>query len=703
MAASTNASVAAAVATGTTLPNLCCPFCLGVFQHPVSLQCGDSICRKCLVSCVANQCALSLPLASNTVGATSTSASRTPTATATGSVDGASVHTTLLSYDPVRGTVGVKCPKCSAVTTVTVSQCMKELEPNTQLAELLQQREQARTGSVACIDCDQKATAHCSACGSLCDRCWEEAHKRRSAASHVKLPLEQAAPEVPSNCPKHPKKEIKLYCVNCTDLLCSVCAVSFHQGHKLIEMSEQTGLSKPELPMISKRCLEQKTKVDVAVQQLNQAISSVEQKHAKLQADVDKFGAELEALLRNRIDFLKTCSATICSRTVEALNRQKSIFSAISETLEGSSSSSLSAMQSSSNISVVSAHKRSSDVLQTMEKVLSDSHNLEPCDSGDAFSLLDKTAYCEAISSLGVILPPEEAIGIPGQPKICQATSASLSLSWDPPPLKSTTGNSPQLIKCTVSGYTVFVSKALQQQQCQQIECGPEPRIRVGGLMKGTTYMVSVRAQSNGVHGRNSPAVALLTPNWPLEFTFSSNWDQQGIMWWLGTTPDPKHHPDTHTPKYVNPHDSGLVIASWSRAGNGAPYIALGRDEYGVCCNFTTPEHNTWWQVDLRPCGLSVCPSKYSIKHDMQHDGFLRSWELRGSNNGITWTTLTRHTNDQTLNSAFCVGSWDIPQASPTSSFSMFSVAMTCANSSGVWVLIIYGFEIYGLVTPSTL
>ncbi|KAH3705947.1 hypothetical protein Pelo_19505 [Pelomyxa schiedti] len=190
------------------------------------------------------------------------------------------------------------------------------------------------------------------------------------------------------------------------------------------------------------------------------------------------------------------------------------MFSTILENIERTSSNSLSAMQSSSNISVISAHKRSSDTLETLEKALSDSRNLQPCQSGAVFSILDKTACCEAISSMGVILPPEEAIGTPGEPKLSQATSTSLTLSWDPPPTVQTANNiNSTQSRIAVTGYTVFVYKALQQQQCQQFKCSSDPIIKVGGLTRGTTYLVSVRAESDGIYGRNSPVVALSTPN----------------------------------------------------------------------------------------------------------------------------------------------------------------------------------------------
>ncbi|KAH3767483.1 hypothetical protein Pelo_647 [Pelomyxa schiedti] len=195
-------------------------------------------------------------------------------------------------------------------------------------------------------------------------------------------------------------------------------------------------------------------------------------------------------------------------------------------------------------------------------------------------------------------------------------------------------------------------------------------------------------------------AISSLSCGVTREFTCNCNWDRRGIMWWLGTTPDPRHHPLQHTPNHINPHTSGLVIASWSGTCSGSPQSTLDRD-----CNipnYTAHEPNSWWQVDLRPCGGSVRPSKYSIRHSRNTGNFLRNWELRGSNDGTAWTTLTRHTNDQTINRPLGVGTWNVPQTSTPStepSFSIFRVIMTGPCSSGCLHLVIAGFEIYGLLT----
>ncbi|KAH3722508.1 hypothetical protein Pelo_18785 [Pelomyxa schiedti] len=172
-------------------------------------------------------------------------------------------------------------------------------------------------------------------------------------------------------------------------------------------------------------------------------------------------------------------------------------------------------------------------------------------------------------------------------------------------------------------------------------------------------------------------------------------------MWWLGTTPDPGRSPDAHTPEYVNPHGSGLVVASWSSTCEGEPQKVLDRDCNGYNCTNAWGRAMNWWQVDLRPCGGSVCPSK--------------SWDLLGSNDGATWTTIKRHANDQALDAPLAVGSWDLPAStaattppsSPSSSFSVFRLAMTGPSASG-WncngndYLMIAGFEIYGLLTITT-
>ncbi|KAH3722509.1 hypothetical protein Pelo_18786 [Pelomyxa schiedti] len=235
------------------------------------------------------------------------------------------------------------------------------------------------------------------------------------------------------------------------------------------QSEDQIASSKSELATLSKRCLDQKSKVDVAMQQLENVIASVEQKHAAFQAEVNKVGTNLKDLLRNRTDLLNQQSSDIWDKKVERLNQQKSVLTTISEYLGGAYSCSLSAMNSSSNDSLISAQKLCSETLQvgqkhpihqtdqakTVEGVLSNPERLNPCEVDGIYSILDKTACCEAISSLGVVLPPEEAIGTPGQPRLCQSTATSLSLLWNPPPTKA----------AILTGYTLFLSLKQQEQQ----------------------------------------------------------------------------------------------------------------------------------------------------------------------------------------------------------------------------------------------
>jgi hypothetical protein len=69
---------------------------------------------------------------------------------------------------------------------------------------------------------------------------------------------------------------------------------------------------------------------------------------------------------------------------------------------------------------------------------------------------------------------------------------------------------------------------------------------------------------------------------------------------------------------------------------------------------------------------------------------------FEGSNDGVKWTVIKEHTDDESLNGAGQSYSWDIPNADGY--FNRFRVRMTEENSDGTWHLLAHALEIYGFV-----
>ena len=89
--------------------------------------------------------------------------------------------------------------------------------------------------------------------------------------------------------------------------------------------------------------------------------------------------------------------------------------------------------------------------------------------------------------------------------------------------------------------------------------------------------------------------------------------------------------------------------------------------------------------------------TSYAIRHDASSEGFLRNWELRGSEDGKNWTTLSSHVDDKTITRAHQYGSWRAEQATCTP-LSVFRIVLTGPNSSrcNPYRLSLSWFELYG-------
>ena len=94
-----------------------------------------------------------------------------------------------------------------------------------------------------CDKCQrEKATHFCRNCGDfICQVCMKSHQMWKELSSHEVVTIQQltsdAAKLVPSKkqatpCPKHPAKELDLYCETCEELICRDCIVKVHRDHQ---------------------------------------------------------------------------------------------------------------------------------------------------------------------------------------------------------------------------------------------------------------------------------------------------------------------------------------------------------------------------------------------------------------------------------------------------------------------------------------
>ena len=104
----------------------------------------------------------------------------------------------------------------------------------------------------------------------------------------------------------------------------------------------------------------------------------------------------------------------------------------------------------------------------------------------------------------------------------------------------------------------------------------------------------------------------------------------------------------------------GLVVVT-SSEGRTLPYGKLedimSRDPNALNCH-TNDDRRAWFAIDL---GVWLIPSAYTLRHARGYGrSAVRCWQLQGSKDGVTWTTLVDHQGDERLSEPGSTATWSI-------------------------------------------
>ncbi|GMR47420.1 hypothetical protein PMAYCL1PPCAC_17615 [Pristionchus mayeri] len=176
----------------------------------------------------------------------------------------------------------------------------------------------------------------------------------------------------------------------------------------------------------------------------------------------------------------------------------------------------------------------------------------------------------------------------------------------------------------------------------------------------------------------------------PLTFTYTSDFDENGIIYWLGTNGRSEQ-------EWTNPASVGVVVASSSdspRQPFGRPEDILSRDPNALNCH-TGDDKNSHFTIDM---GASIKPSNYTLRHSRGYSrSALRNWLFQGSNDNRVWEILSFHKNDTSLTEPGSTATFPIEGSKGP--FRYFRIAQNGENSSGsTFYLSLSGFEMYGTV-----
>ncbi|KAL3700362.1 hypothetical protein R1sor_018384 [Riccia sorocarpa] len=105
---------------------------------------------------------------------------------------------------------------------------------------------------------------------------------------------------------------------------------------------------------------------------------------------------------------------------------------------------------------------------------------------------------------------------------------------------------------------------------------------------------------------------------------------------------------------------------------------------------------SAWWKVDLGKNHQLIC-NYYTIRQDGSAN-FIRSWSFQGSSDGVNWTELSCHSNEQTISRPGQYASWPVRGASASIPFRFFRIFLNgpATDTSSPWNLCICYIELYG-------
>ncbi len=179
-----------------------------------------------------------------------------------------------------------------------------------------------------------------------------------------------------------------------------------------------------------------------------------------------------------------------------------------------------------------------------------------------------------------------------------------------------------------------------------------------------------------------------------IQFTYTHDYDQQGIIYWLGTKQGKLKH-------YVKPKSVLVTLERNRQVAENHEFL----NRYGVCfMQWHSKPYNIKITMNFAK-GLRIKPKYYTLGYIKDGNGFciLRNWKLLGSIDGNRWETLREHIKDESITQYGEKASWPIES---NVAYKYFRIERTGPVSgpeseSSQMYTAVSGFELYGTVYKS--
>jgi len=189
-----------------------------------------------------------------------------------------------------------------------------------------------------------------------------------------------------------------------------------------------------------------------------------------------------------------------------------------------------------------------------------------------------------------------------------------------------------------------------------------------------------------GNQGKGKSKFSAVSRKGGKKFVYVSDFDQKGIIYYLGTRKGKS--------PWMNPHDGGIVQVTSSSLENGSLNSLVGNAPPSGGYLYTNSTANSWFMLDLKENKAKV--SHYTIRHGYNGGSYFpRNWQFQGSENGSSWVTLKNHVNDSSISTSMGSKTFAVEHKNPPF-FRYFRIYGSGTNSSGDNYLMVSGLEMYG-------
>lgn len=304
-----------------------CPICLDLLRFPVSLPCGHSVCKSCI-----------------------------------------------LSLNKEASRIAFRCPTC--LDEVVVDQ-ESDLKINTALQSAVEILKGEQVPNLPCMRCEAvEATVDCPECnGKFCSSCSDLVHVGKFKSHRITYSADAVqAVHKPPYCTQvgHEDYRTDLFCVDCKAMLCVVCSqVSpLHRSHVVVPLSEAADVEKGKLRQTLQSATKFRAELKKALHLVDEAVERNEQ-HVSLEvAAFDRSMGQLLVKLQEKRASLIEHAHLMSEAEMAKLRRVRSQIVDLASALNSTVATSQRALAMGTNTAIIKGCVEMETQLSKTEPVL---------------------------------------------------------------------------------------------------------------------------------------------------------------------------------------------------------------------------------------------------------------------------------------------------------------------------------------------